>query len=80
MFFFAALYCSCLGFNALIAIPTKEGGNKGIKNCLTLFEGKIPVNKLCVEMIYCGLINAGFGFEGRIRLGVDKITFISVQK
>ena len=28
---FAALYCSCLGFNALLSIPTKEGGNKGIK-------------------------------------------------
>ena len=30
--FFAALYCSCLGFNALLALTTKEGGNKGIKS------------------------------------------------
>ena len=28
--FFAALYCSCLEFNGLLALPTKEGGNKGI--------------------------------------------------
>ena len=25
--FFAALYCSCLGFNALLALTTKEGDN-----------------------------------------------------
>ena len=31
LFFFAALYCSCLGFNTLLALPTKEGGNKGMK-------------------------------------------------
>ena len=30
--FFASLYCSCIGFNALLALPTKEGGNKGIKS------------------------------------------------
>ena len=30
-FFFTALYCSCFGFNALLALPTREGGNKGIK-------------------------------------------------
>ena len=29
---FAALYCSCLGFNGLLALPTKEGGNKGISS------------------------------------------------
>ena len=23
--------CSCLGLNALLALPTKEGGNKGIE-------------------------------------------------
>ena len=31
-YFFAVLYCSCLGFNALHALPTKEGGNKGINS------------------------------------------------
>ena len=30
--FFAALYCACLGLNALLALQTKEGGNKGIKS------------------------------------------------
>ena len=30
-YFFAALYCSCFGFIDLLALPTKEGGNKGIK-------------------------------------------------
>ena len=30
--FFAALNCSCLGFNDLLALLTKEGGNKGIKS------------------------------------------------
>ena len=35
--FFAALYCSCLGFNALLALPTKEGGNRFN---LTCFGGK----------------------------------------
>ena len=30
--FFTALYYSCLGFNALLALPTKEEGNKGIKS------------------------------------------------
>ena len=29
--FFAALYCSCLWFNALLALPTKEGHNNAIK-------------------------------------------------
>ena len=29
--FFAALYCSCFEVNTLLALPTKEGGNKGIK-------------------------------------------------
>ena len=28
--FLAAFYCSCLEFNDLLALPTKEGGNKGI--------------------------------------------------
>ena len=27
-FFLEVLYCSCLGFNALLALLTKEGGNK----------------------------------------------------
>ena len=27
-----ALYCYCLGFNALLALLTKDGGNKGIKS------------------------------------------------
>ena len=30
--FFGALYCSCLGFNTLLALLTKEGGNTGIKS------------------------------------------------
>ena len=29
--FSAALYWSCLGFNALLALPTKEADNKGLK-------------------------------------------------
>ena len=32
LYFFAALYYSCLGFNDLLALPTKKGGNKGIKS------------------------------------------------
>ena len=31
-YFFAALNCSCLGFNDLLALLTKEGGNRGIKS------------------------------------------------
>ena len=31
-FLFVALNCSCLGFNGLLALPTKEGRNKGIKS------------------------------------------------
>ena len=30
-FFFAALFCSCLGFNALHASPRYEGFSKGIQ-------------------------------------------------
>ena len=30
-FSFAALFCSYLGFNALLTVLTNEGGNKGIK-------------------------------------------------
>ena len=30
LYFFAALYCSCLGFNALLASPRYEGLQKGI--------------------------------------------------
>ena len=43
--FFAALYCSCLGFNALLVLPTKEGGNKGIKNkfCLKTYKSCLKV-------------------------------------
>ena len=29
--FFAAFFCTCLEFNDLLALPTKEWGNKGIK-------------------------------------------------
>ena len=29
-YFFAKLYCSCLGINALLALTTEEGSNKGI--------------------------------------------------
>ena len=28
--FFAALYCSCFEFDAMLALLKKEGGNKGI--------------------------------------------------
>ena len=45
--FFGALYCSCLGFNGLLALPTKEGGNKGIKS-------KKGAMKCCKENSYLG--------------------------
>ena len=48
--FFAALYCSCLRFEALLVLQAKEGGNRGIKfkkvanNCP--YETKIIAPKL----------------------------------
>ena len=30
LYFFATLYCSCLGFNGLLALSTKEEGNKRV--------------------------------------------------
>ena len=47
----AALYCSCLDFNALLALPAKEGGNKGIKfkkgavNCCKERKITAPANE-----------------------------------
>ena len=34
--FFAALYCSCLGFYDLLTLLTKEGGNLGLCLCISL--------------------------------------------
>ena len=53
-YFFAALYFSSLGFNAMCALPTKEGANKGIKS----MKGAI---KCCSEIeitapiLMCGI-------------------------
>ena len=38
-FFFAALFCSCLGFNALHASP--EGFSKGIQFIVSIILGKL---------------------------------------
>ena len=52
--FFAALNCSCLGFNALLALLTKEGGIKGIKskkgaiNCCYETNISSPILMSCV--------------------------------
>ena len=34
--FFAALYCSCLGFYDLLTLLTKEGSNLGLCLCISL--------------------------------------------
>ena len=43
--FFEALYCSCLRLNALLANPTNEGGNKGIKykSCLKTNQVQLEI-------------------------------------
>ena len=67
-YLFAALYCSCLGFNALLALQTKEGGNNfllGKYSVLGNFLGQIFFSKIVTLIIY----------EGLIRLEVNKVFY-----
>ena len=48
--------CSCLGLNALLALPTKEGGNKGIefkKGAINAVQRK----KIYTEEFSLGILN-----------------------
>ena len=38
--FFGALFCSCLGFNALLALPIKEELNSRMENEIAAMEQK----------------------------------------
>ena len=49
-FLFSTFKISCLGFNALFALLTKEGGNKGIKVKLGFICGEKHSKKLWHSM------------------------------
>ena len=59
--FFAALYCSCLGNNALLALPTMKGCNKSIKSkkvaMMCCKENKTIVMKSGVDIDSCTFLS-----------------------
>ena len=51
IFFFAALYCSCLGFSALVASQRYEGWKMGIK--FKRYHSIAAMKEKCVPRYKC---------------------------